>query len=157
MIKPILNSQTIFFALTLINILFFHFIKGNRKYFLGQTILFLLSLFTFLTFRILVFPLTTKSIYNERAESEKLNGGSVSFEVWTSTRNKEAILYSFNKPALEFCGFQIILTYIFSFLGLKWTTEKKFFRITSFAFGFLTIVFICIYLLVSIIPYGMVT
>jgi hypothetical protein len=156
-IKPILNSQTIFLTLTLINILFFLLIKGNKKYFLGQTILFGLVFLTFLIFRIFIFPQTIKSIETERAESEKLNGGNVSFKVWTSTRDKENTLYSFNKLTLEFCGFQIILTFIFSLLGLKRTTEKKFFRRTSFAFGFLTIIFICIYLLVSIIPYGMVT
>ena len=157
MIKPIFNSQTIFLTLTLLNILFFLFIKGNRKYFLGQTILFGLALLTFLIFRIFIFPQTTKSIDNERTKSEKLNGGNISFKVWTSTREKEAILYSYNKPTLEFCRFQIILTFIFSLLGLKRTTEKKLFRRTSFAFGFLIIIFICIYLLVSIIPYGMVT
>ena len=157
MIKPILNSQTIFLTLTLINIFFFLFIKGDKKYFLGQTILFGLAILTFLIFRIFIFPQTTKSIEYERAESEKLNGGNISFKVWTSTRKKEEILYSYNKPTLEFCGFQIILTFIFSLLGLKRTTKKKLFRRTSFSFGFLTIVFICIYLLVSIIPYGMLT
>ena len=105
MIKPILNSQTIFLTLTLINIFFFLFIKGDKKYFLGQTILFGLAILTFLIFRIFIFPQTTKSIEYERAESEKLNGGNISFKVWTSTRKKEEILYSYNKPTLEFCGF----------------------------------------------------
>jgi hypothetical protein len=155
--KPIFNSQTIFLALTIINVLFFVVTKGNKKYFFGQWILFAIALLTFLIFRIFVFPQTIKSIETQRAESEKLNGGNISFKVWTSTRDKEKALYSYNRPTLEFCGFQIILTFISSLVGLKRTKKKRFFKRASFAFGFLTLIFICIYLLVSIIPYGMVT
>ncbi len=157
MTKSIFNSQTIFLALTIINALFFVIIKGNKKYFFGQWILFGIAILTFLIFRLFVFPQTIQSIETERAQSEKLNGGKISFKVWTSTRDKEKTLYSYNRPTLEFCGFQIILTFISSLVGLRKTKDKTFFRRASFAFGFLTLIFICIYFLVSIIPYGMVT
>ena len=157
MTKQIFNSQTIFFALIIINVLFFLIIKGNKRYYLGQWILSVIALFTFVFFRLYIFPQTIKSIETERTESARLNSGDISYKVWTSTREKENLLYSYNRPTLEFCGFQVLLTFISSLFGLQETEDKKFFMRASFAFGFLTIIFVCIYLLVSIIPYGMVT
>jgi uncharacterized SAM-binding protein YcdF (DUF218 family) len=151
MIKPFVNTQTILLTLIAVNLLLFFVIRTYKKYFLGQTMVFLLAILTFLVFHIFIFPRTMKPIEEERERETKEVGIENAKSVWYNNET-ENTLYSFNRPVFEIITFQTILTFIFSLGGLFLTAEKKLFKRLSFAFGVMTAIVLFVFFMASIIP-----
>lgn len=157
MIKPILNTQIIFLILIVINTLFVNLVKTHKRYFLGQTIFFALTLLSFLIWNIYIFPHYKDKIETDRNNDTLKSSGQISNEVWRATKKEEDFIYSINKPIFELCVFQTMLTFLFSLIGLKQTSEKKLFQRMSIIFGILSVLFAIIYFFASLVSGGMVT
>ncbi len=157
MIKPIINTQTVILILVVLNLIFVFIFKTHRRYFLGQSILFVVFISAFLAWNNFVFPHFKEKIELERKNDETKNAGQLNNEVWLSTQKAENFIYSLNRPTFEASVFQTLFTFLFSLIGFKQTNEKKLFRILTIVFGILSLIFTFLYFLASITPAGMVT
>lgn len=157
MIKPIVNTLTVFLLLTAINLVFLFVIKTYKKFYSGQVILFVLVLGLILAWHNFIFPHLINNIEAERNADANKHSGQVSNEVWLTTKHTEDLLYSLNRPAFEAVVFQTTITFMFSLIGLQRTNEKKLFTRISIIFGIFSLILWLIYLTASIAPTGVVT